>query len=118
MLPHLVLISAYILYLVVGALVFSALEAPNFARLSEAEHAQLEEADETERIIIEHFNNVSQGISEPKDVNLTVLLDSLIDTVDHPDWKAGRQKTLMNGRDWSFPSAILFSLTTITTIGT
>ena len=118
LMPHLVLIIAYVIYLVIGALVFSALETPEYTRLSEAETAKLAKAENTKKVILEHFNNVSRGTSKPEDMNLTNLLDSLVDTVDHPDWKAGRQKTLMDGRGWSFPSAMLFSLTTITTIGT
>eukprot|EP00057_Strongylocentrotus_purpuratus_P018115 XP_011672589.1 PREDICTED: uncoordinated protein 58 [Strongylocentrotus purpuratus] len=75
------------------------------------------EALRTKQIILEAYHNASMGIVKLEDGNITALLDSLIDTVNHPDWKAGRQKTLMDGRNWSFPSAMLFSMTTITTIG-
>ncbi|XP_071483372.1 potassium channel subfamily K member 18-like [Diadema antillarum] len=117
MLPHSLLIIVYLIYLAVGGVVFSALEMPHFHVLSEQEHAQLAEANRTRLTILEAYHNVSMGIMKPEELNISRLLDSLIDTVNHPDWKAGRQKALMMGRDWSFPSAMLFSLTTITTIG-
>ncbi|XP_030841768.1 TWiK family of potassium channels protein 7 isoform X2 [Strongylocentrotus purpuratus] len=115
--PHIILISVYLLYLAIGGVVFSVLESPMYNQLSAEENAKMAEALRTKQIILEAYHNASMGIVKLEDGNITALLDSLIDTVNHPDWKAGRQKTLMDGRNWSFPSAMLFSMTTITTIG-
>ncbi|XP_041477236.1 TWiK family of potassium channels protein 7-like isoform X1 [Lytechinus variegatus] len=115
--PHVILVTLYLMYLALGGVIFSVLESSRYNQLSAEEHNKIAEAELTKQTILEAYRNASMGIVKLEDGNLTGLLDSLIDTVNHPDWKAGRQKTLMMGRDWSFPSAMLFSMTTITTIG-
>ncbi|XP_071483389.1 potassium channel subfamily K member 18-like isoform X1 [Diadema antillarum] len=44
-------------------------------------------------------------------------IDEMIEKMNGRDWKAGRMEAVQAGRAWSFPSAMLFCMTTITTIG-
>ena len=113
-LPHVLLCTAYFLYLVFGALVFHSIEGVESSQLEDYEEA----VSNVRRNLEETILNQTLGIQPAEGaVNWTRLLDEYVDFVMKPDWKSGRLQTVTNDVDWSFSSTMLFCLITITTIG-
>lgn len=111
-LPHVALVLFYFLYLFLGSLIFHAIESePQRQSLKD-----VKEAEDKKRIEIQQFF-VNYTGSDSDEVLLQELLDELVEIVTHRDWIAGRFDVFESPNPWGIPSAMLFCMTTITTIG-
>lgn len=111
-LPHVALVLFYFLYLFVGSLIFHAIESePQKQSLKD-----VKEAEDKKIIEIKQFSMNYTG-SDSDQGHLQELLDDLVEIVTHRDWIAGRFDVYESPNPWGIPSAMLFCMTTITTIG-
>lgn len=116
--PHVVLLSSYLAYLILGSFSFCYLEGHFRQSDLETYHHQM---NNTRTDIMEMLSNSKCDDNEDKhrdklqEVNR--LLDKLEEDSRRPEWKAGRMMSVRANRTWTFSSSMLFCMTTITTIG-
>lgn len=108
-LPHALLCIAYLLYLVLGTVIFQALEGHGSSQLEN----YLENVANMKKQLEGAMWNETNGVN----TNWTDLLDRYTDMISKPEWKLGRLQAVQDGVAWSFSSTMLFCLITITTIG-
>ena len=107
--PRLILILAYIFYLLFGGLVFSMIEGPRYNQLVAEEENNVKVAKE---MLIEAYGN-NTNMDE-----VIARLQTLVHAIEHPGQMEGyHNKTVVLGEEWTFGNAMLFCMTTISTIG-
>lgn len=110
--PRLILILAYIFYLLFGGLVFSMIEGPRYNQLVAEEANNVKMAKE---LLIEAYENNTNGIDMDE---VLARLKTLVYAAEHPgEMESYHNKTVVLGEEWTFGNAMLFCMTTISTIG-
>ncbi|XP_072027046.1 uncharacterized protein [Amphiura filiformis] len=106
--PHALLCLTYLLYLIIGTVIFQAIEGGS----SQLVNFMDDVADMRERLEAAMWNKTADASH-----NWTELMDEYTDMLAQPEWKLGRMQNDEDGLAWSFSSTMLFCLITITTIG-
>ncbi|XP_071828323.1 TWiK family of potassium channels protein 7-like isoform X1 [Apostichopus japonicus] len=121
--PHIVLITVYLGYLVLGACVFCRLEHQIQAKefLRARNHCKSAILDKMENMTNgnktdDRTRGCRVGVKYMREMMLEEL-DNFEKTLMMPEWKAGRMETHIVDRSFTFASSMLFCMTTITTIG-
>ncbi|XP_041468086.1 TWiK family of potassium channels protein 7-like [Lytechinus variegatus] len=111
--PRLILVTAYIFYLLFGGLVFSMIEGPRYDQLVAEEEYDFEMAKE---LLIQAYGNDTSGIDGD---DVFDRLKRLVYAAEHGDGVMIGQhnKTIVIGEEWNFGNAMLFCMTSISTIG-
>ena len=121
-LPHVGLVFVLIIYILIGAIIFYVVENPHETRVREEERKMMKETNRkvaqelwelTDNSAVENYDQF-ETIAQTK---IDEYLDDLYSRFSKSYVSNTFDVTLEEKQVWTFPTAVMFAVTTLTTVG-